>query len=59
MKTQYTGNYRTSLTSSEKKKFRKLALQEGTVVDVHDRLIREYISTKKQDEEAMDEAPEC
>lgn len=54
MKAQYTGNYRTSLSATEKKEFRTLALQEGTVVDVHDRLIREFIFLKKQKQEAID-----
>lgn len=54
MKAQYTGQYRTGLSASEKKDFKKFALEEGTVVDVHDRLIRDFISLKKRKQEEFD-----
>ena len=50
MRTNYTGMYRTCLTEEEKRDFKKLALKEGSVAEIHDRLIREYIKARKEKE---------
>lgn len=43
MKAQYTGSYRTRLTEEERRTFKKLALTQGEVTEVHDNIIRQYI----------------
>ncbi len=47
MKAIYTGYYRTRLTPEEKETFKKLALAQGEVTQVHDDLIRKYIKEVK------------
>lgn len=47
MKAIYTGYYRTRLTPEEKEAFKKLALAQGEVTQVHDDLIRNYIKEVK------------
>ncbi len=49
MKRKYSSFYRSCLSSGEKNMFRKLAQKKGSVVDVHDELLREFI--KKELEE--------
>ena len=46
MKT-YTGYYRTLLTDEEKKQFNRIASFKGSVTQIHDDLIREYIKQNK------------
>ena len=46
----YNGYYRTCLSVSEKEDFRKLAQKEGSVTEVHDNLIRNYIKGKSKEE---------
>lgn len=50
MVTRYNGYYRTCLSVSEKEDFRKLAQKEGSVTEVHDNLIRNYIKGKSKEE---------
>ena len=45
----YNGYYRTCLSVSEKEDFRKLAQKEGSVTEVHDNLIRNYIKGKSKE----------
>lgn len=49
MKAVYTGSYRTRLTSQEKKTFRRLAIAQGEITQVHDDLIRQYITKKEKE----------
>ena len=46
MKT-YTGYYRTLLTEEEKKQFNKIASFNGSVTEIHDELLRQYIRDNK------------
>lgn len=48
MKRNYTGYFRSCLSDEERKDFKRLALEEGSVVDVHDALLREYIGRKRR-----------
>ncbi len=50
MKAQYTGSYRTRLTAEERRIFKKIALSQGEVTEVHDDIIRQYINKKEGDE---------
>lgn len=54
MKSQYTGNYRTRLSKDVRDIFKKYALEEGSVIKVHDMLIREYVSKKEQEKKNGD-----
>ncbi len=51
MKAQYTGYYRSCLTAEEKRDFKRLALKQGSVLSVHDKLLREFIQSEKAKEE--------
>lgn len=48
MRIRYSGYYRTRLSKTEKEAFRRKALAEGSIVDVHDSLLREYIGRRKE-----------
>lgn len=50
MKRTYTGYYRTQLSQAEKERFKNLALQRGSVVEIHDELIREFIRKEEGDD---------
>ena len=43
----YTGYYRTLLTEEEKKQFNKIASFKGSVTEIHDELLRQYIRDNK------------
>lgn len=49
MVTNYNGYYRSCLSDSEKEEFKKLAMKEGSVTEVHDNLLRNYIRSKKKE----------
>lgn len=48
MRKTYTAIYRSCLTEEEKKAFKELALKKGSVTEVHDALIREFIKKESQ-----------
>lgn len=48
MKSTYTGYYRTKLSPAEKQEFKSLALKRGSVAEVHDGLLREFIRREKE-----------
>mgnify|MGYP007106421879 CR=1 FL=1 len=48
MKSTYTGYYRTKLSPAEKQEFKALALKRGSVAEVHDDLLREFIRREKE-----------
>lgn len=48
MRKEYTGYYRTLLSQQEKERFKSLALRRGSVVDIHDDLIREFIRKEEE-----------
>ena len=50
MKQKYNAYYRSCLTSEEKKEFKELALKRGSVMSVHDSLLREFIRSEKEKE---------
>jgi len=50
MKKRYNALYRSCLTDAEKKAFKELALKKGSVTEIHDSLLREFI--KKESENA-------
>lgn len=54
MRKSYSGFYRSCLTEDEKRLFKRLALERGSVTSVHDSLLRDYIS-KRLREEAEDD----
>ena len=48
MKKTYNALYRSCLSDSEKKEFKQLALKKGSVTEIHDSLLREFIKRERE-----------